>query len=83
MIIFGVLFIGLAIFNIVRVIKNIRSSHYQMEYDEENQLPIEECHTSFEEYKEKNAKPVTYCPFCRKTVSITDRFCKQCGTKLK
>ena len=80
MIVFGLLFIGIAIFNIVRVIKSNKISKYNFGYDEEVN---EETYNAFESYKDKNSKHATYCPFCGTTAKMTDRFCKKCGTKLK
>ena len=78
MIIFGIIFIGIAIVNIVKVI-SIYKKRTNFNSNEFNEIT----YNAYEQFEEHTSKPVASCPFCRTTVSVTDCYCKNCGTKLK
>ena len=85
MIVFGLIFIGIAIANIVRVIICSKNSNNNINYieNEYNEMPYsDDQYNFFEQLENKSKKHVASCPFCKKTVSITDKYCKNCGSKI-
>ena len=83
---FGLIFIGVAIFNTIYNFKNATGKNRYSEYDvtdgEEEPDPLNEM---FGEREERNAPSQTesnYCPYCGQRVEAEYEFCNVCGKKL-
>jgi len=85
--IFGVIFVGLAIFQAVYNLKNATSENRYSSFDitdsQEEMDPFNERFGS----KQRNERPhITlescFCPYCGTALSVDFQFCNQCGKEL-
>lgn len=83
---FGLIFIGVAIFNTIYNFKNATGKNRYSEYDitdsEEEPDPWNEKFGEIREEKIKSESSVKYCPYCGEKAENDFKFCSSCGREL-
>ena len=83
---FGLIFIGVAIFNTIYNFKNATGKNRYSEYDitdsEEEPDPWNEKFGEIREEKRKSESSVKYCPYCGEKAENDFKFCSSCGREL-
>lgn len=83
---FGLIFIGVAVYNAIYNFKNATGKNRYSEYDivDENEEPDpwNEKFGEIREEKTQSAKATRYCPYCGEKAENDYKFCSSCGREL-
>lgn len=88
---FGLVFVGIAIYNAIYYYKNAtsenRNSMFDIVDEDEEPDPLNQKYGAKKEDKERsfesNGSEKRFCPYCGEKTNGTDKFCRNCGHQLE